>query len=175
MPIVRITETEKIAETAGGNKISIAEAVNLFRTKDEELHRESYGEYKKFKPAEQSAVDGFAENARKKGIPEKVIGQLTEFYKIADNMWVEGAHMHPCDDLILFEWWDGEDHEHEELWLGGCDFNIFRWSKEKDKFCMGDAGDASYDEDHEFDTLAELLEFIFNYFFIELAWGITRE
>jgi hypothetical protein len=82
-------------------------------------------------------------------------------------MCVESVHMHPCDDLILFEWWDGEDHEHEELWLGGSDFNIFRWSKEKDKFCMGDADDTSYDEEHEFDTLAELLEFVFNYFFIE--------
>jgi hypothetical protein len=151
----------KIKETRH-MEINISNVMELFRAEYAEI-QSILGEHEEFKPAEQSAVSEFAENSRKRNIPECVTRQLTEFYEIADALFVDGVEIHSCDDEILFEWWD----EDGELWLGGSDSDVFRWSGEKGKFCMGDASDVSYGEDHEFDTFAELLKFVYDYYFDE--------
>jgi hypothetical protein len=143
-------------------EINISNVIELFRAEYAEI-QSILGECEEFKPSEKSVIDEFAENSRKRNVPECVIGQLAEFYEIADALCVDGVEIHSCDDEILFEWWD----EDGELWLGGSGSDVFRWSREKGKFCMGDASDASYGEDHEFDTFAELLKFAYDYYFAE--------
>jgi hypothetical protein len=135
---------------------TIKDIAELFRTEYEKDCDEDFAE-----PAEQSAIDEFAANCRERNVPEHVTEQLTELYKIVNEMFVDGMELHSCDDEILYEWWE----EQGELWLGCNSCDVFRWSSEKGKFCIGDASDTSYDEDHEFDTFAELLEFAYDDYF----------
>jgi hypothetical protein len=149
----------------GGGKlmaVNISNVMELFRAEYAEIQT-LLGESEGFKPAEQSSVDEFTENSLKRNVPECVIKQLADFYKIADALCVDGVEFHSCNDTALFEWWD----EHGELWLGESAPDVFRWSRENGKFCMGSASDTSYDKEHEFDTLSQLLKFIYDYYFAE--------
>jgi hypothetical protein len=82
-----------------------------------------------------------------------VIDQLVYFYSIVDGVpCLDSLDIHRCADLILFEWWD-----QQELWLGQKDFQTFRWSASKQRFCIGSAGNVSFSEDDEYSTFAEAL------------------
>ena len=107
-------------------------------------------------PASESLLAEFHRQALKRNVPNYVVEQLTEFYKISNGIpCLNGLDFHCCDDEILYEWWD----DYNELWLGSKDDDVFRWSN--DKFCLGDGGNVSYGEKYEFSTLAALLEKIF--------------
>lgn len=104
------------------------------------------------KPASYEKVKKFKIKAQQKGVSNGVIEQLTDLYLVADNFMAEVIMgFHPCNDEILFEWWD-----ERELWIGQRDFNTLRWAN--GKFCLGDAGSISYSEKNEYDTLTELIK-----------------
>lgn len=44
------------------------------------------------------------------------------------------------------------------LWLGQRDLWTFRCLVNKHKYAIGDAGDESFGEDYEFDTIEEMLQ-----------------
>nr|WP_315395946.1 hypothetical protein [uncultured Sphingobacterium sp.] len=85
-------------------------------------------------PATSLQITVFKERAFTKEVPENVITQLIELYKVADG-YVN--HMvisfYNCDDETIFEWWD----DYQELWIRQRDFNTLRWAN--GKFCLGDA------------------------------------
>jgi len=89
--------------------------------------------------------------AFEKGLENKLIEELIEFYKIANEYHHDSTFgFHSCDDIILFEWWSDR-----ELWLSQMHMDTIRW---KDgKFCLGDAGSSSYSKDYVFDSLSDLI------------------
>ncbi|MCW2119923.1 hypothetical protein [Flavobacterium sp. 7A] len=104
------------------------------------------------KPASYEKVNNFKINAEQKGVNKEVIEQLADLYLVADNFMAEIIMgFHPCDDDIVFEWWN-----ENELWIGQRDFNTLRWTN--GKFCLGDAGSISYSKKDEYNTLIELIK-----------------
>ncbi|MDR0576434.1 MAG: hypothetical protein LBI87_02580 [Candidatus Accumulibacter sp.] len=107
-------------------------------------------------PASVDAIALFAERARARSVPEGAIRELSRFYRVTNGVpCLDGFEFHECGDDILYEWWDDE----RSLWLGSRDDDVLRWSD--GKFRLGDAGNIRFDENHEFGTLTELLEFAF--------------
>jgi len=107
-------------------------------------------------PASEELITVFQKQTLKRNIPDTVIEQLIEFYKVTNGVpCLNSFDFHRCDDEILFEWWESDI----VLWLGQRDCDILRWSN--GKFCLGDASDVSYSEEYEFSTLIELLEIAF--------------
>ena len=109
---------------------------------------------KKITPANEELLDIFRQTASERNVPSALIEELIEFYKISNgvNPCLDGFSFHPCNDTVLYEWWE----DYEQLWLGGRDDDLLRWSE--GKFCLGDAFDDSYGKEYEFSTLIELLE-----------------
>lgn len=104
------------------------------------------------KPASYEKIEKFKINAQQKGVSDEVINQLADLYLVSDNFMVEVIMgFHPCNDELLFEWWD-----EKELWIGQRDFNTLRWAN--GKFCLGNASSISYSEKDEYDTLTQLIE-----------------
>lgn len=104
-------------------------------------------------PADEETIGNFRTEAEERGVPKEVIDQLAEYYRVSEGEEeLDGYCMHACDDAVLYEWWE-DDHE---LWLGGRDDDVYRWSG--GKFCIGDASNVSYGEEYEFPTLVELIE-----------------
>ena len=107
---------------------------------------------KEMVPANNELIACFYKEATAKGIPNEVIEQLIEFYKVTNGIpCLNGFSFHCCDDEILFEWWDDK-----ELWLGESDDDILRWVS--GKYCLGDASEVSYSDQFEYLTLYELIE-----------------
>ncbi len=114
------------------------------------------GKYQ-IEPAAKQQIDVFTQRAFSHGLDDSVTKQLVEFYEVANAYSYEMViQFHSCDDLILFEWW----HE-KELWLGQRDFYTIRWAN--GKFCMGDASNASFSKEEEFETLTEFIEYYATY------------
>lgn len=89
---------------------------------------------KKIVPADENSLTDFCSRATERGVPDSVIGQLVEFYRISNGTpCFDGFSLHRCDDEILFEWWKDE----RELWLGQRDCDVLHWRD--GKFCLGDA------------------------------------
>lgn len=108
---------------------------------------------KKIVPADENFLADFTRRAAERGVPDSVVGQLVEFYKISNGTpCFDGFSLHRCDDEILFEWWESE----RSLWLGQWNCDVLRWHD--DRFCLGDASNISYGEEYEFPTLVDLLE-----------------
>ena len=104
------------------------------------------------KPATKAQIDIFTQRAIDNEVDTTVIEQLVNLYEVADFFYYETViGFHHCYDPIIFEWW-----EDRELWLGQKDFYTLRWTSEK--FCLGDAGNISFSDEYEFDTLIELIE-----------------
>lgn len=103
-------------------------------------------------PAKQSEIDAFVSLCKDKGVPETAVKQLVELYQITRRISIDGFIFYPCDDLILFEWWE----DYNALWLADRDFYIIRWVD--GKFCLGSAAYDSYGDEYEFENLADLLE-----------------
>lgn len=102
-------------------------------------------------PATSEQLKVFKKNANRYGVKESVINELTSLYKVANKLDFEVIlGFHSCDDEIIFEWWN-----EGVLWLGQRDFNTLRWVN--DKFCLGDAGDYSYSDKNEYDSLEGLV------------------
>lgn len=111
-----------------------------------------YGSDYEIKPATKEQIEIFTKRALDHGVERKIINQLVDFYEVANHFYYEIIiGFHPCDDATIFEWWD-----EKELWLGQKDFYTLRWAN--GKFCLGDAGDISFSEEYECDTLIELIE-----------------
>lgn len=103
-------------------------------------------------PGSPENIQYFKTNAKRKGVDEDVIEQLTDLYSVADNFTAEVIMgFHPCTDEIIFEWWNDK-----ELWIGQRDFNTLRWAN--GKFCLGDASTISYSKEYEYRTLIELIK-----------------
>lgn len=110
-------------------------------------------EDKEMLPADEEAIGHFRREAEKLSVPEEVIGQLEEYYRVTKGEeYLDGYYMHECEDMILFEWWE----EDGALWLGGRNDDVYRWID--GRFCLGDASNDSYGEAYEFPTLAGLIE-----------------
>ena len=101
-------------------------------------------------PATEEQLNTFLKNCRERGIPEDIVSELLAYYKQTNNFFDYTR----CDDLLLFEWYDNDD---DCLWLGQRDMWSFRCLIGKRKYAIGDAGDASFGEDYEFDTIEEML------------------
>jgi hypothetical protein len=100
-------------------------------------------------PATGKSLNAFIKRASEREVPEEVVAELSSFYSFANNV---PLGVHPCDDLVIFEWWD-DDHQ---LWLGQRDFYTLRWAD--GRYCVGDAGDVSLSPADEFGTFAEAIE-----------------
>lgn len=119
---------------------------------------------KKIVPADENLLADFCRRAAERGLPDSVVGELVEFYRISNGTpCFDGFSLHRCDDEILFEWWE----DYRELWLGQRDCDVLRWTD--GKFCLGDASNISYGEEYEFPTLVHLLEAAFK------DWGFTMD
>lgn len=102
------------------------------------------------KPATEEQLQVFLENCKTRNIPDNIIDELLEYYKLNNNFF----DYFECDDLMIFEWYDEGDRC---LWLGQRDLWTFRCLVDKHKYTIGDAGDDSFGEDYEFDTIEEML------------------
>lgn len=119
---------------------------------------------KKIVPADENLLADFCRRAAERGLPDSVVGELVEFYRISNGTpCFDGFSLHRCDDEILFDWWE----DYRELWLGQRDCDVLRWAD--GKFCLGDASNISYGEEYEFPTLVHLLEAAFK------DWGFTTD
>ncbi len=105
-------------------------------------------------PADESSLNLFKERTDDREVPPHVTKQLTHFYSIVDGVpCLDSLDIHRCDDLIIFEWW-----AQHELWLGQRDSFTLRWSRSKDRFCIGDGGNVSFSSQDEYQTFAEALQ-----------------
>lgn len=119
---------------------------------------------KKIIPADENLLADFCRRAAESGVPDSVVGELVEFYRISNGTpCFDGFSLHRCDDEILFEWWE----DVRELWLGQRDCDVLRWAD--GKFCLGDASNVSYGEEYEFPILVGLLEAAYK------DWGFTTD
>src|SRR5262245_40515987 len=108
---------------------------------------------KPMEPASEASLELFRARTAERKVPRDVVAQLVEFYSVLDGVpCLDSLAIHPCADLILFEWWD-----QQELWLGQRDFYTLRWSQAKDRFCIGDASNVSFSASDEYRTFAEAL------------------
>ena len=111
----------------------------------------------KMVPASEELIAKFRQQATARNVPDTVIEELTEFYKVSNGVvpCLNGFGINACDDEILYEWWN----EYNVLWLGDCNDEVLRWSN--GKYCLGDASNDSYGDEYEFSTLVELKECTF--------------
>ena len=111
-----------------------------------------YDETYEILPATEEEINVFRKKANALQVPQIVIDQLTDLYKIANHFYfITVLGFHHCTDEAIFEWWNDK-----ELWLSQRDFYTVRWTY--NKFCLGEAGNVSFSKEHEFDTLIELIE-----------------
>jgi hypothetical protein len=102
-------------------------------------------------PATPKQIKTFEANAIKYNVPQQVIDELKQLYKVANEFEYDIViGFFSCDDEIIFEWWNDK-----ELWLGQMDLYVIRWAN--NKFCLGDASNVSFSEEYEFETIADLL------------------
>lgn len=119
---------------------------------------------KKIVPADENLLADFTRRAAERGVPDSVVEELVEFYRISNGTpCFDGFSLHRCDDEILFEWWESD----RELWLGQRDCDVLRWAD--GKFCLGDASNISYGEEYEFPTFVDLLKAAYK------DWGFTTD
>ena len=102
-------------------------------------------------PADDSLLTEFRHTARHKNVPENVINELVEFYKVTNGIPCLDIDFFSCDNDMLYELWDNG-----EIWLGQKDSDLLRWTN--NKYCLGSAGWISYSKEYEFDSLIDLLE-----------------
>jgi hypothetical protein len=108
---------------------------------------------KNFLPASEELLAEFQRQTSKRNIPETVVEQLADFYKLTNGVpHIDRFTFHRCNDKNLFAWWS----EHEELLLGYRDSDILRWKN--NRFCIGNANRVSYSDECEFSTLSELFD-----------------
>jgi hypothetical protein len=121
-----------------------------------ELLRPLFADYEEeIVPASENLLSDFRQQAVKRNIPNEVVEQLTEFYKVSNGVpCLNGFAFFACDEELLFDWWDNQ-----EIWLGTKDDDVLRWAD--NKYCLGDAANVSYGNEYEFFKLYELLKFAF--------------
>jgi len=103
-------------------------------------------------PASEGMLKTFRQKGHDNGVPGIVIEELVTFYQVTNGVpCLDSFDFHACNDEIIYEWWGTR-----ELWLAQRDFYTLRWSH--NKFCLGDAANVSFSEEHEYQTLLDLLE-----------------
>jgi hypothetical protein len=100
-------------------------------------------------PATTKQLEMFKKNCKEYQVPDEIVSELLEYYKLNNNFF----NYFECDDLMIFEW-----YEDGCLWLGQRDLWTFRCLVDKHKYAIGAAGDDSFGDDYEFDTIEEMLE-----------------
>ncbi len=100
-------------------------------------------------PATEEQLQTFQKNCKTYNVPSAITEELLEYYKLNNNFF----EYFECDDITIFEW-----YEDGCLWLGQRDLWTFRCLIDKHKYAIGDAGDESFGNDYEFDTIEEMLE-----------------
>ena len=103
------------------------------------------------RPATEEQLTTFLENCRFRNIPTSIVEELTAYCRQNNNFF----EYFVCDDPTIFEWFDAGD---DCLWLGQRDLWTFRCLVSKHKYAIGAAGDDSFGDDYEFDTIEEMLE-----------------
>ena len=119
--------------------------------KIQELFNQYNDEYYKYscEPATEEQIQIFLENCITHDVPADITKELVEYYKLNNNFF----KYFKCDDIEIFEWYDQGC-----LWLGQRDLWTFRCIVDKHKYAIGDAGNDSFGEDYEFDTIEEMLQ-----------------
>ena len=102
-------------------------------------------------PATGEQLDSFLGNCQARGIPAVIVNELMEYYRQNNNFF----NYFTCDDIAIFEWYGNGGNC---LWLGQRDLWTFRCLIDKHKYAIGDAGNDSFGDDYEFDTIEEMLE-----------------
>jgi hypothetical protein len=105
-------------------------------------------------PAGEKELDSFSREAEKEGVPSDVVSQLVGFYSVVNGVpCLDSLSIFSCSDPTIYEWW-----EHGELWLGGRDYHVLRWTK--GRYCIGDAGTINFSPDDEYHTFSEALRYL---------------
>ncbi|GAB5399261.1 MAG: hypothetical protein Aureis2KO_08460 [Aureisphaera sp.] len=108
--------------------------------------------WKEVIPATESQLTEFSRLAHNKGVPEKTILELVEFYRITNGIpCVDSLEIHQIDDSILFERW-----EERELWIGQRDFYMIRFKD--NKYHLGDASNLNYGDEYVSESLIGILQ-----------------
>jgi len=103
-------------------------------------------------PASKKKIEIFRTRAESHGLEKNVIEELISFFEVADGFSYEIVlGFHPCDDELIFEWWD-----EKTLWLGSRDFYVVRWID--GKYCLGDSSEISFSKEFEFSSFIEFLD-----------------
>lgn len=111
-----------------------------------------FDEFKyKITPSKKEDIDLFRLKIIEHKIPEKILHELLDFYKISNGIPCLDIDFHDCLNKNLYEFWETE----KSLWLGSRDSDIFRWVN--NKYCIGTVTEYSYSQEHEFETLYDLL------------------
>ncbi len=100
-------------------------------------------------PASEEEIKAFRDMCAKFGVEERIVSELEEYYRQTNNF----LGYFNCDDLCLFDWWEGD--EQKSIWLGCLDDDSFIYDSLTGKYAIGEAGDNSLGE---YDTLMEMLE-----------------
>jgi hypothetical protein len=118
-----------------------------------ELLKPFFTEYdEKFILTTEKQILDFVQKCKIKKVPIGAWEQLVEFYGVTNGVpCLNGFDFHACNNEIIFEWWN-----EDELWLGQCNDDILRWKN--NEFCLGDASNVAYSDQHKFPTLIELLQ-----------------
>ena len=101
-------------------------------------------------PASEEELKTFEEHCHKYGVDDAVCAELLDFYRQSNSLF----NYFTCDGETIFEFWQDSG----ELWLGNLDMDMFRYYEKRKKYGIGDASEFSYSEEHEFDTLEEMIE-----------------
>ena len=124
------------------------------RESDGKYYCEKDGHTYDIVPAKETELDTFKSNCESNNVPREIIEDLSAYFLQNNNFF----NYYSCDDIGIFEWWN----DYKELWLGCVDMDVFRYSSDLEKYTIGSAGDVSYGEKYEFDTIEEMLVAHFN-------------
>lgn len=103
-------------------------------------------------PATESQINDFKKIALERGVPNKTISELTEFYKVSNGIpCLDSLDIHKINDFTIFEWWDDN-----ELWLGQRDFYTIRWKG--NKYHLGDSSNVNFGDKYISDSLIGILQ-----------------
>ena len=133
-----------VSDIQGSNGMNRIQEIFDMYDYDNKYHGERYI----CEPATKKQLELFFKNCKTYNVPEKITNELAEYYKLNNNFF----KYFTCDDLAIFEW-----YKYGCLWLGQRDLWSFTCLVNKHKYAIGDAGNYSFGEDYEFDTIEKML------------------
>ena len=107
------------------------------------------GHYVSLDPASEEEIDAFKAMCGKFGVEQRVLDELVEYYSQSNSLF----NYFVCNDLAMFDWWDGENQR--SIWLGCLDDVSFIYDDIDHTYAIGEAGSKDLGE---YATLMEMLE-----------------